>query len=59
MESFFIRLQGKVMKRGEDKMVWTSSRNGVFLVKSLYSMLELRRSILFPNRHYLESIGLI
>ena len=40
MESFFIRLQGKVMKRGEDKIVWTSSRNGVFLVKSLYSMLE-------------------
>ena len=34
-------------REGEDKVVWTASRSGAFLVKSLYSILEPRGASLF------------
>ena len=37
-----------VQRDDEDKVVWTVSKSGAFLIKSLYSMLEPRGSLLFP-----------
>ena len=53
MESFFSRLQGKMVNReGEDKVIWMESKNGTTSVKASYSILKLGRSIPF-------SIGVI
>ncbi|RVW50377.1 hypothetical protein CK203_086397 [Vitis vinifera] len=49
MEQFMLKIQAfRVQRENEDKMVWTTSRSGVFLVKSLYSTLEPGGSALFP-----------
>ncbi|RVW89785.1 putative ribonuclease H protein [Vitis vinifera] len=37
-----------VQRENEDKMVWTTSKSGVFSVKSLYSILEPGGSAMFP-----------
>ncbi|RVW44349.1 LINE-1 reverse transcriptase-like [Vitis vinifera] len=39
----------KVHKEVEDRVIWTASRCGTFLVKSLYSILEPEDSPLFPS----------
>ena len=38
----------RVQRENEDKMVWTASRSGVFLVKLLYSTLEPGGYVPFP-----------
>ncbi|RVX00840.1 putative ribonuclease H protein [Vitis vinifera] len=49
MEQFMLKIQAfRVQRENEDKMVWTTSRSGVFSVKSLYSTLEPGGSALFP-----------
>lgn len=49
MECFFSILQRREVSRdGENRMVWMESKNETFSVKSLYSALELGRSIPFP-----------
>ena len=48
VERFMLKIQPFRMQREiEDKVVWTASRNGVFLVKSLYSILQPGGSALF------------
>ena len=39
----------RVYKDVEDRVIWTASRCGTFLVKSLYSILEPEDSPLFPS----------
>ncbi|KAL6321362.1 hypothetical protein AAG906_016417 [Vitis piasezkii] len=39
---------GWVQREDEDKVVWTTSKNGAFSVKLLYSILELEGFSLFP-----------
>ena len=42
------RLQNKVVVEGrEDKVYWLETKSGTFFVKSFYSSLEVRRSMLF------------
>ncbi|RVW92361.1 LINE-1 retrotransposable element ORF2 protein [Vitis vinifera] len=49
MEQFMLKIQAfRVQRENEDKMVWTTSKSGVFSVKSLYSILELGGSAMFP-----------
>ena len=48
MERFLERLQNKVVVEGrEDKVYWLETKSGTFFVKSFYSSLEVRRSMLF------------
>ena len=39
----------RVQREEEDRLIWTASNDGVFSVKSLYSMLERRGSSMFPS----------
>ncbi|RVW49348.1 SAC3 family protein A [Vitis vinifera] len=49
VERFMLKIQAfRVQREDEDKVVWTTSRSGVFSVKLLYSILEPRGSSLFP-----------
>ncbi|RVW80668.1 Transposon TX1 uncharacterized 149 kDa protein [Vitis vinifera] len=49
MEQFMLKIQAfRVQRENEDKMVWTTSKSGVFSVKSLYSFLEPGGSAMFP-----------
>ncbi|RVW88908.1 hypothetical protein CK203_045051 [Vitis vinifera] len=49
MEQFMLKIQAfRVQRENEDKMVWTTSKSGVFSVKSLYSILEPGGSAMFP-----------
>ncbi|KAL6327433.1 hypothetical protein AAG906_019746 [Vitis piasezkii] len=49
MVQFMLKIQAfRVQRENEDKMVWTTSRSGVFSVKSLYSTLEPGGPVLFP-----------
>ena len=48
VERFMLKIQAfRVQREDEDKVVWTASRSGAFLVKSLYSILEPRGASLF------------
>ena len=48
MECFLARLQDKVVvDEGEDKVWWLETRSETFFVKSLYSSLEMGRSVPF------------
>ncbi|KAL6323455.1 hypothetical protein AAG906_039025 [Vitis piasezkii] len=49
VESLMLKIQAfRVQREDEDKVVWTTSKSGVFSVKSLYSILEPGVSSLFP-----------
>ena len=49
VECFLQKIQVfKVQREVEDRMIWIASRCGTFTVRSLYSILELRDSPLFP-----------
>ena len=49
VERFMLKIQAfRVQREDEDKVVWTASRSGAFLVKSLYSILEPGNASLFP-----------
>ncbi|RVW27576.1 hypothetical protein CK203_097514 [Vitis vinifera] len=49
MVQFMLKIQAfRVQRENEDRMVWTTSRSGVFSVKSLYSTLEPGGPVLFP-----------
>lgn len=45
VEFFISRLLGKVVNREEDRVVWMDARINKFSMKSLYVVLESRRSI--------------
>ena len=50
MECFLQKIQAvRVHRDVEDRVMWTTSRCGTFSVKSLYSILELGNSPLFPS----------
>ena len=50
MERFRQKIQVvRVHRDVEDRVIWTTSRCGTFSVKSLYSILELGNSPLFPS----------
>ena len=50
MECFLQKIQAvRVHRDVEDRVIWTTSRCGTFSVKSLYSILELGNSPLFPS----------
>ncbi|RVX18473.1 putative ribonuclease H protein [Vitis vinifera] len=49
MEQFMLKIQAfRVQRVNEDKIVWTTSKSGVFSVKSLYAILEPGGSAMFP-----------
>ena len=48
VERFMLKIQAFRVQRDEDKVVWTASKSGTFSVKSLYFILELGGSPLFP-----------
>ena len=49
VEHFMLKIQAfRVQREDEDRVVWTTSKNGVFSVKLSYSILELGDSHLFP-----------
>ena len=49
MERLMLKIQPfRVQREDKDRVVWTTSKSGDFLVKSLYSILELGDSHLFP-----------
>ena len=51
VKSFLVRLHGKrVCGDVEDTVLWTETKSGKFLVKSLYNALELGNSSSFPSR---------
>ena len=39
----------RVQREEEDRVIWTASNDGAFIVKSLYSMLERGGSSMFPS----------
>ena len=50
VERFLQKIQAfRVHRDVEDRVIWTASRCGTFSVKSLYSILESRDSLLFPS----------
>ena len=50
MERFLHKIQAfRVHREVEDRVIWTVSRCGTFSVKSLYSILEIGDSPLFPS----------
>ena len=50
VERFLLTLQGKRLVIDlEDRMQWKYTKDGKFFVKSLYSALEPRSAVPFPN----------
>ncbi|RVW77934.1 putative ribonuclease H protein [Vitis vinifera] len=48
-DGFMLKIQAfRVQRVNEDKIVWTTSKSGVFSVKSLYAILEPGGSAMFP-----------
>ena len=49
VEHFMLKIQAfRVQREDEDRVVWTTSKNGVFSIKLSYSILEPGDSHLFP-----------
>ena len=50
VEHFLHKIQAfRVQREEEDRVIWTTSNGGAFSVKSLYSILELEGSSMFPS----------
>ena len=50
VERFLLTLQGKrIVINMEDRVLWKETKDEKFFVKSLYSALEPRSAVSFPN----------
>ena len=50
MEVFLHKIQAfRVQREEEDREIWIASNGGAFSIKSLYSILELGGSSMFPS----------
>ena len=55
---FIGTIQGKkAIPKAEDMVTWKENKNGNFIAKSLFVILEPRVATLFPHKNYLELLG--